>query len=152
MSLRNLLWQLSRDGNLHGSVTSHSTAAPPNSSFKASWRVGDAVVGKGNAGWTTSKSGHPCPCQNCSPWPSAKTTERGSLLNRPHLSLPDDPIGQGTELHRPRLEFKERVKPESCIFAKKNLLPPICADTLRSQLQNSICIDPMLPVTIAKCR
>ena len=28
-------------------------------------RVGDDVVGRGRAGWTTSKSGHPCPCQNC---------------------------------------------------------------------------------------
>ena len=27
-------------------------------------RVGNAVVGRENAGWTTSKSGHPCPCQN----------------------------------------------------------------------------------------
>ena len=25
--------------------------------------VGDAVVGRGNAGWTTSKSGHSCPYQ-----------------------------------------------------------------------------------------
>ena len=28
---------------------------------RAPWRVGDAVVGRGNAGWTTSKSGHPWP-------------------------------------------------------------------------------------------
>ena len=28
--------------------------------------VGDAMVGRGNAEWTTSKSGHPCSCQNCS--------------------------------------------------------------------------------------
>ena len=31
-------------------------------SFRALWRVGDAVVDRGNAGWTTSKSGYPCPC------------------------------------------------------------------------------------------
>ena len=33
--------------------------------FKAPWRVGDAVVSRENAGWKTSKSGHPCPCQSC---------------------------------------------------------------------------------------
>ena len=44
-----------------------------------------------------SKSGLPCPCQNCLQWPSALKTGRGSLLNR--LSCPpDDPVGQGTKL------------------------------------------------------
>ena len=28
--------------------------------------VGDTIVCRGNAGWTTSKSGHPSACQNCS--------------------------------------------------------------------------------------
>ena len=38
----------------------------------------------GNAGRTTSKSGHPCPCQNCPQRPSAeKKTGWGSLLNNP---------------------------------------------------------------------
>ena len=54
----NLYWQLSRDGNLHGSGISHATTASPNPSFRASWRVGDAVVGRWNAGLTTSKDGH----------------------------------------------------------------------------------------------
>ena len=49
-------------------------------------RVGDAVVGRGNAGRTASKSGHPCPCKNCPQWP-AETTGRGSLLNRPSCPL-----------------------------------------------------------------
>ena len=62
---RNLFWQLSRDENLYGSVMSRATTASPKSSFRALWKVGDSVVGTGNAGWTTSKSGHPCPCQNC---------------------------------------------------------------------------------------
>ena len=35
-------------------------------------KVGDAMFGRGNAGWTTSKSGHPCPRQNYSQWPSAE--------------------------------------------------------------------------------
>ena len=65
--------------------------------FRAPWRVGDAVVGRGNAGWTTSKSGHQSPCQKSSQGPPAEKTGRGSLLNR--LSCPhDDQIGQGTEL------------------------------------------------------
>ena len=53
-------------GNLHGSGTSHAMTASPNPSFRAPWRLDDAVVGRGNAGWTTSKSGHPCQCQNSS--------------------------------------------------------------------------------------
>ena len=36
--------------------------ASPKLSFKAPWRMGDAVVSRGNAGQTTSKSGCPCPC------------------------------------------------------------------------------------------
>ena len=46
------------------------------------WRVGDAVVSRGNARWTTSKNGHPCPCQNSSQRPPAEEIGRGSLLNR----------------------------------------------------------------------
>ena len=102
----NLFWQLSRDGHLHGSGMSHATTASPKSSFRAPWRVGaDAVVSRGKAGWTTSKSGHPCPCQNCGLRRAqncgglpAEKTGRGSLLNRPSCP-PDDPIGQGTELN-----------------------------------------------------
>ena len=69
-------------------------------SFGAPWKVGDAVVGRGNARWTTLKSGHICPCQNCSQRPPAEKTGRLSLLNRPSCP-PDDPIGQGTELNWP---------------------------------------------------
>ena len=50
-----------------------------------------------NGGWTTSKSGHPCPCQICSQGPSAEKTGRGSLLNRPSRSQ-NDPIGHGAKL------------------------------------------------------
>ena len=75
---------------------SHATTASLQLSPRAHWRVGDVVVGRRNAGWTTSKSGHSCPCQNCSYGLPAEKTGRGSLLNRP-LRLPDDPVGQGTE-------------------------------------------------------
>ena len=76
--------ELSRDGNSHGSDMSHATAASPKPSFRAPWRLGDAVVGRGNVGRTTSKSGHPCPCQNLQ-GPPAKKTRRESL---PHAHLP----------------------------------------------------------------
>ena len=95
---RNLFWQLSRDGNLHDSGMSHAMTALPKPSFRAPWRVGDVVVGRGYAGQTTSKGGHICPYQNCSQGPPAETTGRGSLLKRPSCS-DDDPIGQGTELN-----------------------------------------------------
>ena len=92
---RNLFWQLSRDGHFW----SHSMTACPKPSFMApwSWRVDDTVISRRNAGWTTSRSGHLCPCQNCSRWPPAEKTGRGSLLNCP-LFPPDDPFGQGMEL------------------------------------------------------
>ena len=60
--------------------------------------VGYAVVGRVNAGWTTSKRGHPCSRQNCSQWSLAEMSGRGSLLNRPSCLL-SDPIGQRTELN-----------------------------------------------------
>ena len=83
-----LLRQLSRDGNLHGSSMSYATTASPNPSFRAPWRVGDAMVGRVNAGWTTSKSGHPCPCQNCLKSLPAEKVWRRSLLNRPSCPPP----------------------------------------------------------------
>ena len=94
---RNLFWPLSRDGYLHGLGMSHATTVSLKPSFTTPWRVGDAVVSRGNAGQTTSKSGHPCQCQNYSQWPPAQKSGRGSLLNRPSCP-PDDPVGQGTEL------------------------------------------------------
>ena len=56
-----------------------ATTASPKLSFRASWRVGDAVVGRGNAGWTTAMNGHTCPCQNCSQGPPGEETGRRSL-------------------------------------------------------------------------
>ena len=95
----NQFWQLSWQsaiGNLHVTGRSHATTASLKPSFRAAWRVGDAVVGRRNVGWTTSKSGHSCPYQNCWQGPPTEKTGRGSLLNRPS---PDDSIGQGTELN-----------------------------------------------------
>ena len=76
-------------GPQHGSDMSHAATASPKPSVRARWRVGDALVGRGHARWTTSKSGHLCPCQDCSQQPPAEKTGRGSLLNRlpcPHPS------------------------------------------------------------------
>ena len=89
---------LSRDRNLHGLGMSQGMTASPDPSFRALCRVGDAVCGRGYAGWTTSQGGRPCPCQNCSQGPPAEKTGRGSLLN--HFSCPPkDPVSQGTELN-----------------------------------------------------
>ena len=60
--------------------------------------VGDALVERANAGWTTSKSGHSCPFQNCLQGPPAKKTDRGSLLNRP--PCPSSPAPDGSIGHR----------------------------------------------------
>ena len=64
---------------------------PPKPSLGASWRTGNAVVGRENAGWTTSKSGHFCPYQNCPQGHPAKKTRGGSQLNRPSSPLPTPP-------------------------------------------------------------
>ena len=70
---RNLFWKVSRDRNLYGSGMSHTTTTSPKPSFRASWRVDDTMVGRGNAGWTKSKSGHPC---------HARTADEGLLQKR----------------------------------------------------------------------
>ena len=54
----------SGDGNFHGWGMAHAKTASPKPSSRDPLRVGDAVVGRGNAGWTTPKSGHPRPCQS----------------------------------------------------------------------------------------
>ena len=77
---------LPRDGNLHDSGMSHARTVSLKPSFRVPWRVGIGVVGRGNAGWTTSKAGHPCPCQNCSQGPRAEETGIESLLNHPSCS------------------------------------------------------------------
>ena len=72
---------------------SHATTASSKPSFRASWRAGNAVVGIGNAGWTTSKTDIPA---------HARTAQKGLLqerLEQDPSRLPDDPIGQGTELN-----------------------------------------------------
>ena len=91
---RNLFWQLARDGNLHGSGMSHATTTSPKPSFRAPWSVGDAVASTGNAGWTTSKSGHPCPCQNCSQGPPAEKTGRDLCWIVPHVPLVTQSVNQ----------------------------------------------------------
>ena len=90
---RNLFLQLSGDGNLHVLGMLHAMTTSPRPSIRAPWRLGNAMVGRGNAGWTTSKSGH----AQFSQGPFAEKTGRGSLLNHLSRPIPDSPIGQGTE-------------------------------------------------------
>ena len=61
----------------------HHDSLKKKPSFRAPWRVGDAAVGSGNAGRTKSKSGHLCPCQNCSQGPPPEKTGTGSPLSHP---------------------------------------------------------------------
>ena len=44
-------------------VTGHNSLS--RTFFRAPWRVGNAMVSRENFEWTTSKSGHSCPRQNC---------------------------------------------------------------------------------------
>ena len=54
---------------------------------QGTWRVGVAVVGRRNAGWTT-KNGHPCPCQNCSQGPPDPSRSPEPIhANMLHLNL-----------------------------------------------------------------
>ena len=80
----------------------HATTASPKPSFRAPWRMGDAVVGRRNGGWKTLKIGRPCPRQNCSQRPPAEKTGWGFLPKR-RSCHPDDQFGQGTELNRTEL-------------------------------------------------
>ena len=91
---RNLFWQLPIDGNLYGSGMWHATTASSKPSFRPPLRVGDTIVRRGNAGWTTSKSGHPCLCQNCSLGRPAEKSGRGSWLNHPSCP-PDNQSAKG---------------------------------------------------------
>ena len=90
-----------------GNVTHHDSL-----SFGASWRVVGAVVGRGSAGWTTSKSGRPCPCQNRSQGPPAEKAGREYLLNRfscpPLLPRRHNRSSAWTELNRKDC-FKQMV-------------------------------------------
>ena len=109
---------------MNDSSTPHATTASPKPSCRAPWWGGgdDAVFGRGNAGWTTSKSGHCCPCQNCSQWPPAEKTGIESLLNRPSCP-PDDPIGQGTELNCIRV-----LHSPATVTTLYNIPVPFCTD------------------------
>ena len=78
-----LLHTLWNAASVHGAAC-HTPRQPlQKPSYRGAWRMGDAVVGRGKSGWTTSKSGNPCSYQNCLQGPPAEKTGRGSVLNRP---------------------------------------------------------------------
>ena len=60
-------------------------------SLRAPWRMGDAVVGRINAGRITSKSGHPCSQEPL-------TKDWKMISDESSLCPPDDLIDQGTAL------------------------------------------------------
>ena len=112
---------LPRDGNLHSFGMSHAMTASPNPSFGAPWTVSDTAVGRGNAGWTASKSGHACLCQNCSQRPPAENTGREPLLSCPSCS-PNDPISQGTELNQTTVPVDYLLLMYFCIMWCEHLI------------------------------
>ena len=73
-----LLYQ--RNGNSHGSSMSRTKTASSNPFLTSFSGIGDIVVGRRNAGWTTSVSGRPCPCQN-----------KDLCWIVPHIPPPPDP-------------------------------------------------------------
>ena len=84
---RNLFWQLSRHGNWHSSgphVARYDSLSK--TIFQGTLGVGDTLVSRRNAEWTTSKSEHSYSCQNCSQGPPAEKTGRRPLLGRPLCS------------------------------------------------------------------
>ena len=94
---RKLFWQLSRDGNVHGSGMSQATTASPQPPFRAPWRVGDALVGRENAGWRISErtSLH-------MPELLARAScrkDRKKIFAESSLIFPDGPVGHGAELN-----------------------------------------------------
>ena len=97
---RNLFWQLSRDGNLHGSNMLHVTIADQKPSFGTLRRMSDAVVGRGNAWWQEWTS---LPMPELLTWASCRkdwkkiSTEWAFMP--PPSPTPQDPIGQGTEVN-----------------------------------------------------
>ena len=82
----NLIWQLFWDGNLHGSDMLHATTASSKPSFSMPRRVGKAVVGRGNAGWTTSKSGNPAHARTVYISHSQKRLEEDFCRIIPHVT------------------------------------------------------------------
>ena len=86
----NLFCPLPSDGNLNCWSMPRDTTVFPKPSLRAPLRVGNFVVDRRNAGWTTSKSGGPCPCQNCSRCPPPEDWEGSSAESS--LMSPNDPI------------------------------------------------------------
>ena len=82
----NLFWQLWRNGNSHGLGTSHAFTPFPIPSFRVPLSVGNAMVCRGNAGWTTSKSGHPSPSQNCPRWPPTEKDRKRNFAESPLMA------------------------------------------------------------------
>ena len=107
----NLFRLLSRDGHSHGSGMSHATTASLAPSSRLPWRVDDA---REKAGWRTSMSGRPCPCQNCPRWPPSA---------EPSPMSPDDPNGHGTGLNWTTVHVY--VNMNDMIFNTQSAMPVI---------------------------
>ena len=72
-------------------------SASPKPSFGAPWRVDNVVIGRGNAEWKTTKSGHPSHARSADKVLLQKRLKEDLCWIVRHV--PSDPIGQGTELN-----------------------------------------------------
>ena len=78
---------------------SHAMTASPKPSSGAPWRVGSAVVSRGNSGGQHQRVEILAHSRTAHKGLLQKRLEEGSQLNRPSCP-PDDLIGQETELNR----------------------------------------------------
>ena len=92
--------------------------------LRTPWGADDAMVSWQNVGRITSKSGHPCPCQNFSHWPPAKK-DRKTISAKSSLMFPRWPyrLRDWTELNWAELNSSTFRAGVSCVgmtFMKKN--------------------------------
>ena len=66
--------------------------------------MGNAMVSRGNAGWTTSNTGHHCPCQNCSKGLPVKRLKEDLCRIVPHVPQQPSQSRVWTELNCPSIQ------------------------------------------------
>ena len=98
LSYRKLLyWRLSRDRNSHGSGRSRATTASPKPPFRATWRMGDAVVRQRKRWMDNVKEWTIMPMPELLTIASRRKDWNRISAETP-VMFPDDPIDQGAEV------------------------------------------------------
>ena len=121
----NLFWQLSRGSKLEWFryVTCHdslSKASLQGTLTGGQHQLSDQVRSRGNAGCTTSKSGHSYPCKNCSQWPAAEKTGAGYLLNRPSCPPYDQAVNKELSCFQSRALRSEMFSTRALVKIRSN--------------------------------